>query len=309
MLVAKIIKKFISYFLSFMCVLSCVVSVFDAKVHAADSEYEAHVAIFCDDTVLAEKYVKLLCSYEYDGSRRVLGKLGSGKSTEKVVITDGFGSRKYNIFFHIVDSSMALHPNSELNDLIRYCTGAIILYDFLDPNLKPMIKSRTFYKEDIESFLSIDTPLNNSIKYLQSFGRNGWWNALNFIRYSHEENITPEIQGEYRSQLNLYTGGVEEFYVDGDNKWSRNHPIWNSENGINNVFGWISGQAYKSIFMEKSLTGAQLLDLKKCRNNAISNKRIYFQTAFGTLAVAVIAAGCAAICKLKSNLKNKSNLK
>ncbi|MGN1043613.1 MAG: hypothetical protein ACI4PR_02270 [Acutalibacteraceae bacterium] len=262
MSIAKTLKKFTSYFLLLIGVFSSLVGVFNAEVYAVATEYEAHVAIFCDNVDLARQYIQLLHSYEYDGERKTLGAPGSGKSTEKTVITDGFGSRKYNVYFHIIDSNWALHSNRDLNNLIRCCTGAVILYDVTDPKLEPVLKSRTFYKEDIAPLLSIDTPLNNCIKYLQSFGRCGWWNALNFIMYNSEQ-FTPETHEEYRSQLNLYTLGIEEFYVDGDNKWCRNHPVWNSTGGINNVLCWISGQIYRSIFMERSLTGVSGLILKK----------------------------------------------
>lgn len=257
----KISKKFTSWVLSLMCALSCLFGVFDAKTYAAATEYEAHVALFCENTGLAKQYVKQLCSYEYDGERKTLGAPGSGESTEKIVITGG-GSRKYNVYFHVIDANWALNPNYELNYLIKHCTGAVILYDVLDPTLEPIIKSRTFYKEDVSSLLSIDTPLNNCIKYLQSFGRNGWWNALNFVMYN-QESLDPETHECYREQLNFYTIGIEGFYVDGDNKWSRNHPVWNTPGGIKNVLGWISGQIYRSIFMERSLTGALGLSLKK----------------------------------------------
>lgn len=262
MLKMKISKKFSSWLLSLMCVLSCLFGIFDAQAYAVANEYEAHVALFCENTELAKQYVKQLCSYEYDGEMKTLGAPGSGESTEKVIITDGFGSRKYNVYFHVIDANWALNSNYELNYLIKHCTGAVILYDVLDPRLEPIIKSRTFYKEDVSSLLAIDTPLNNCVKYLQSFGRNGWWNALNFIMYNHEA-LDSETHECYREQLNFYTLGIEEFYVDGDNKWSRNHPAWNTPGGINNVLGWISGQIYRSIFMEKRLTGTLGLSLKK----------------------------------------------
>lgn len=262
MQIAKTLKKLISYLLSLVCVFSTLIGVNGGKVHAAATEYEVHIAIFCDNVALARQYVQLLHSYEYDGERRVLGPQGSGKSDEKTIITDGFGSRKYNIYFHIIDSNCVMHPNHDLNNLIKCCTGAVILYDITDSKLEPIIKSRTFYKEDIAPLLSIDTPLNNCIKYLQSFGRYGWWNSLNFITYNLE-NLNPEMYKEYRSQLNLYTLEIEEIYVDGDNKWCRNHPEWNSIGGINNVLCWISGQVYRSMFMERRLTGVSGLISKK----------------------------------------------
>ena len=59
----KISKKFMSCFLSLMCALSCLFGVFDAKTYAAATEYEAHVALFCENTELAKQYAKQLCSY------------------------------------------------------------------------------------------------------------------------------------------------------------------------------------------------------------------------------------------------------
>lgn len=323
---AKMLKKFASYFLSLTCVLSCLVGVSDARVHAVTTEYEAHVAVFCDDTALAEDYVKLLQTYEYDKSRNLLGEPGSGKSNEKVVITDFYGSVKYNVYFHVIDANRALHPDKELNDLIKYCTGAVILYDVQDPAFKPMIDSPTFYKEDVVSMLSIDTPLNNCIKYLQSFGRYGWYNNLNFIMYN-SENLTPEEHEKRRSQLNYYTLGLEEYYVGGDNKWSRNHPVWDSQDGIDNVLGWISGEIYRSIFVEKYLTGKPPLIQKKlvcsilARDSKIPEVRrtpeltmpgqtveeqsekseVWANAAYGLVAVAVVAVGCVVAYKLKSN--------
>ena len=243
---------------------------FNGKVYAVPKEYDAHVAIFCDNTELAKKYVEDLCFFEYDGQRQTLGAPGSGKSTEKAIIIDGYGSVKYNVYFHIVDARKALRPDRELNNLIKSCTGAVILYNVLDPTLAPILKSKTHYKENIELLLPIDTPLNNCIKYLQSFGRYGWWNALNFIMYN-KEGLTPELQSQYREQLNLYTLGVEKFYVSGDNKWNRNHPAWNTDVGVTSTLGWISGEIYRSIFLERYLTGAPKLISKKIYSSSENN--------------------------------------
>ena len=262
MLMAKMLKKFTSCFLSLTCMLSCLVGVSDARVHAVTTEYEAHVAVFCDNTALAENYVKLLQTYEYDAENDLLGEPGSGKSNEKVVITDWLGSIKYNVYFHVIDANRALNPDKELNDLIKCCTCAVILYDVLDPALEPMIKSKTFYKEDVTRMLSIDTPLNNCIKYLQSFGRYGWYNALNFIMYNYEQ-LSDEVHEERRSQLNCYTLGVEDYYTSRDNKWNRGHPGWNTTGGIDIALSWISGEIYRSIFVEKYLTGKPALIQKK----------------------------------------------
>ena len=79
----------------------------------------------------------------------------------------------------------------------------------------------------------------------------------------NKEKLTPELQSQYREQLNLYTLGVEKFYVSGDNKWNRNHPAWNTEVGVTSTLGWISGEIYRSIFLERYLTGAPKLILKK----------------------------------------------
>ena len=281
MSVVKKAKKFASYFLSFICVLSAFFGIFSGEAQAAVTEYEAHVAIFSDNLELAEQYVQLLHAYEYDGELKILGAPGSGKSTDKTVIMDG-GSRKYNVYFHVIDASRVLHPDRELNDLIKCCTGAVILYDVMDPRLDPMLKPPTFYKEELDPFLSIDTPLNNCVKYLQSFGRYGWWNALNFIMYN-SENLTPEEHEERRSQLNWYTlYGLEAHYVDGDNKWSRNHPVWNSPGGINNVLGWISGQIFRSVFDEKFLTGTPGKVLKKnWFSRALQHAPQFVQNWFG----------------------------
>lgn len=260
MQIAKTVEKLTSYFLSLVCAFSAFFGIFGGEAQAAATEYEAHVAIFSDNLELAEQYVQLLHTYEYDGSRSILGAPGSGKSTDKTVIMDG-GSRKYNVYFHVIDANRVLHPDSELNDLIKCCTGAVILYDVMDPRLDPIVKSPTFYSENIGSLLSIDTPLNNCIKYLQSFGRYGWWNALNFIMYN-SENLTPEEHEERREQLNFYTLELEDFYTGRDNKWSRNHPVWNSPGGIKNVLGWISGEIPRSI-AERFLTGTPGKVLKK----------------------------------------------
>lgn len=317
----KISKKFTSWFLSLMCVLSCLFGIFDMPAYATTSEYEAHFALFCDNTILAKQYVRQLCSYKYDVERKNLGELGSGESTEKVVIMDGFGSRKYNVYFHVIDTNCALHPTDELDCLIKHCTGALIFYDVLDPRLEPIIKSKTFHKEDVNLFLSIDTPLNNCIKYLQSFGRDGWWNALNFVMYG-QESLDFEAHERYREQLNFYTHGVEKLYVNGDNKWGRNHSVWYSPVEIKNVLGWISGQIYRSIFMEKSLTGSLDPDLKKggllevyerfsfrkakAKKKLSNNKqkdRDWAYPVYGVLAATTLAAvvGSALIYNLTSN--------
>ncbi len=262
MSIAKTVEKLTSYFLSLVCAFSAFFGIFGGEAQAAATEYEAHVAIFSDNLELAEQYVQLLHTYEYDSQRDILGEPGSGKSTDKTVITDGYGSRKYNVYFHVIDANRVLRPDSELNDLIKCCTGAVILYDVMDSKLDPMLKSPTFHSENIGSFLPIDTPLNNCIKYLQSFGRYGWWNALNFIMYN-SENLTPEEQKERRSQLNFYTLELEDFYTGRDNKWNRGHPVWNSRGGIKNVLGWIGGNIYRSVFDEKFLTGIPGKVLKK----------------------------------------------
>ncbi len=310
----KISKKFTSYFLSLMCALSCLFGVFDAKTYAAAKEYEAHVALFCDNISVAKQFVSQLYSYEYDGERKIFGAPGSGKSTEKAVIIDGLETRKYNVYFHVIDARWALNPNAELNYLIKNCTGAVILYDVLDPTLEPIIKSRTFYEEDVRSLLRIDTPLNNCVKYLQSFGRHGWWNALNFIMYNHE-SLDPEAHERYRESLNFYAIGVEGFYVDGDNKWSRNHHAWNTPGGINNVLGWVSGQVYRSIFMERSLTGEFGKNFKKTRSfeacesssfgkmgilNTQVGRNLVYPVCGVLAATTLVAAGSALVYKLMS---------
>ena len=260
-----IIKKLASYFLSLVCILCSMIGVFNTKVHA-ETEYEAHVAIFCDNIELAEQYVQLLHEYEYDGIRDTPKERGSGKSTEKTVIRDYGGV--YNVYFHIIPSYMALHPNRELNDLIKCCTGAVILYNVLDPALQTIIESNRFYEEDVKPLLEIDTPLNNCIKYLQSFGRYGWHNALEFIMYN-SEGLADEDREERLSQLMEYTLAVEHFYVDGDNKWDRNHPVWDNPGSINHVLGWVTGQVFRSIFDEKTLTGAPGLLAKKKLNSPV----------------------------------------
>ena len=113
----KISKKFTSCFLSLMCVLPYLFGVFDAKTYAAAKEYEAHVALFCDNTSVAKQFVSQLYSYEYDGERKILGAPGSGKSTEKAVIIDG-GSKKYNVYFHVIDARCLFVINIWIQKLI-----------------------------------------------------------------------------------------------------------------------------------------------------------------------------------------------
>lgn len=210
--------------------------------------------MFCDNTELAQSYIEKLYGYEYNDDTRQLIKLSKVNNNKTVVVHSNYGSMKYNVYFNVINSNLVLNPSRELGSFLKNCTGALIIYDISDEKLTPIVKSNTFYKENVSSFIKMDNTLNNCIRYLESFGRNGWYNALNFVTYG-KEKLAPKVYEERREQFNRYTLGVEAFYVDGDNKWGRGHPDISIDWGIKSPIVWSAGQVYRSIFMEKALSG------------------------------------------------------
>ena len=243
-------KKISSFFISCLFIVSSVF--FSSNVYAA--EYNACIAVFCDNTEVAQSYIEKLYGYEYNDDTRQLIKLSKVNNNKNVVVRSNYGSMKYNVYFNVINSNLVLNPSRELGSFLKNCTGALIIYDISDENLTPIVKSNTYYKEDVSSFIKMDNTLNNCIRYLESFGRNGWYNALNFVTYG-KDKLTSKIYEERREQLNRYTLGVEAFYVDGDNKWGRGHPDVSTEGSIKNQIGWSAGEVYRSIFLEKALSG------------------------------------------------------
>ncbi len=243
----------------FVFMFTFVFNLFGDKVYAAD--YEVYVAVFCDNVPLAQEYVKQLCKNTFDGEREIFIKDSTGSETQTIIETN-YGATKYHVYFYVVNTKWALHPDKQLDSLIKKCTGAIILYNISDPKLSPILKSHTFYKNDVETLIKIETPLNNCIRYLQTWGHNGWHNALEFITYG-KENLESTAYNEYHEQINRYTCSLEKEFFNIDNKWSRGHPDCSTGKGLTNPLGWIAGQAYRSIFLEKTLTGASGLMSKK----------------------------------------------
>ena len=243
-------KKISSFFISCLFIVSSIL--FSSNVYAA--EYNACIAVFCDNTELAQNYIEKLYGYEYNDDTRQLIKLSKANDNKNVVVHSHYGSIKYNVYFNVINSNLVLNPSHELGSFLKNCTGALIIYDISDEKLTPIVKSNTYYKDNVSSFIKMDNTLNNCIRYLESFGRNGWYNALNFVTYG-KEKLTPEIYEERREQLNRYTLGVEALYVDGDNKWGRGHPDVSTEGSIKNQIAWSAGEVYRSIFMEKALSG------------------------------------------------------
>lgn len=243
-------KKISSFFISCLFIVSSIL--FSSNVYAA--EYNACIAVFCDNTELAQNYIEKLYGYEYNDDTRQLIKLSKANDNKNVIVHSHYGSMKYNVYFNVINSNLVLNPSRELGSFLKNCTGALIIYDISDEKLTPIVKSNTYYKDDVSSFIKMDNTLNNCIRYLESFGRNGWYNALNFVTYG-KEKLTPEIYEERREQLNRYTLGVEALYVDGDNKWGRGHPDVSTEGSIKNQIAWSAGEVYRSIFMEKALSG------------------------------------------------------
>ena len=243
-------KKISSFFISCLFIVSSIF--FSSNVYAA--EYNACIAVFCDNTEVAQSYIEKLYGYEYNDDTRQLIKLSKVNNNKTVVVHSNYGSMKYNVYFNVINSNLVLNPSRELGSFLKNCTGALIIYDIADEKLMPIVKSNTYYKDDVSSFIKMDNTLNNCIRYLESFGRNGWYNALNFVTYG-KEKLAPKVYEERREQLNRYTLGVEAFYVDGDNKWGRGHPDVSTEGSIKNQIGWSAGEVYRSIFLEKALSG------------------------------------------------------
>ena len=240
--------------ISLVGLLIIISSVFFSSNAYAAKEFSACIAVFCDNTELAENYIEKLYSYEYNDDTRQLIKLSKVNNNKNVIVHSRSGSAKYNIYFKVINSNAVLNPSRELGSFLKKCTGAVIIYDIADEKLTPIVKSNSYYKEDVSSFIKMNNTLNNCIRYLESFGRNGWYNALNFITYN-KEKLNPEVYAERREQMNRYTLGVEAFYVDGDNKWGRGHPDVSTEGSIKNQIGWSAGEVYRSIFLEKALSG------------------------------------------------------
>ncbi len=244
-------KKISSFFMS--CLL-IIFSVFFSSNAYATREFSACIAVFCDNTDIAENYIEKLYDYEYNDDKRELIKLNKVNNNKNVVVHSHYGGIKYNVYFNVINSNAVLNPSRELGDFLKKCTGAVIIYDIADEKLTPIVNSNTYYKKDVSSFIKMDNTLNNCIRYLESFGRNGWYNALNFITYN-KEKLDPEVYAERKEQLNRYTLGVEAFYVDGDNKWGRGHPDVGIEWGVRSSIAWAAGEMYRSIFLERVLPG------------------------------------------------------
>lgn len=253
-------KKISSFFMGCLIIISSVF--FSSNAYAA-KEFSACIAVFCDNTEVAQSYIEKLYGYEYNDGTRQLIKLSKVNNNKTVVVHSNYGSMKYNIYFNVINSNLVLNPSRELGSFLKNCTGALIIYDIADEKLTPIVKSNTYYKEDVSSFIKMDNTLNNCIRYLESFGRNGWYNALNFITYN-KEKLNPEVYAERREQLNRYTLGVEALYMDGDNKWGRGHPDISIDRGIKSPIVWSAGHVYRSIFMDRVLRGNfSGLDFKK----------------------------------------------
>lgn len=239
-------KKLISYFLVFLFVFTSVFGFSSKKVFAV-RDYEVHVTVFCDNTILAKNYVRQLCRCNFDGQReRFIEDQTTGSDTQTVIVSD-FAATRYHTHFHVVDAGWALSPSQALNDLIRICTGAIILYDISDPRLLPIIRNPTFYPEDVERLLKIEMPLNNCIRYLRTLN---WYDAIYSITYG-KEGLGQSEYDQYHESMNRYTCGLEPRH----NKWGRGNSDISTERSLTNSLGWLDGEAYRSIFLERILTG------------------------------------------------------
>lgn len=246
-------KKILSSFLAFAFVFTFVFNFSNKNFYAVD--YEVHVAVFCDNVDVAKEYVKKLCEFQFHRDRKEFYEDRPGVSETQTIIYEGYGDAiKWHTHFHIIDAKCVLYPSRELDKFIKICTSALILYDISDPKLRPMIDSMTHYEEDLKSLIKIQTPLNNCVRYLESWGRNGWYNSLEFVTYG-KENLDSDTYVRFHERMNDYTGCLEKELYKIDNKWGRGNSDWTTLKGIVNPLCSMGGQARRSIIQERFLTG------------------------------------------------------
>ncbi len=243
---------------------------FAQKVSAV-GDYEVNIAVFCDDTDVAQNYVQELCRRNYvkrtpdiyttqDRSEFLEGEYTGFK--DRVILYDAVDWKRqiydldnpsdftrYHTTFHVINVN---DIPTKCGSLIKKCVGAIILYDISDPALQPIVENGTLFDEDLKVLREIDTPLNRSIKFLQGWRCNffnGWNNALEFVTYNIE-NVEPDLREKRHEQINRYTCNLEVLYGI-DNKWSRGHPDITMQRGISNPLSWIVGTARRRITQEE----------------------------------------------------------
>lgn len=256
--------------LTCLCSLVIICGIVNCRAYAT-TEYQAHIAVICEDIEKGSELISALCKSEselvYPLDSKFTGK--ANIRSDHTVIFDKDFDIKYHVEFHCM-SSKSINRKT-----INRCSGAIILYDISNSALDPIVFSDKFYRSDLTHLVldTKDAPLVESVVSLQNSsigclstlvnccygilrccgcccccccGCLNWYNSLYFVTYGGD-TLSPDEYKERHERLNAFTCELESYYGS-DNKWGRGHPDLSDMDYVcRKALYWIAGQAERSI--------------------------------------------------------------
>ena len=233
-------------YFGFIIILTTLFNLFALDVSVAAKEYQVNIAILCENLKKGQEFIDKMCfektilvpsdmSVEYTGEKNSLEN-----HTELYV---GFIDTNYHIKFHLC--------NSVDHNILKKCSGAVILYDISDKTLDRIVSSVAYNEHNLKMLMSSENPLTRYISKLQysmyffGFQIYGWYNAINFVTYGRE-NLTDSIYQIRHEKINSFTCALEH-YFNLDNKWGRGNQDISTDDSWKKTLFWISGEARRSI--------------------------------------------------------------